>query len=126
MVDRFDLKLGDLVADIGSNDGTCLNFFKEKGMRVVGIDPAKEIAKKATEDGIDTVVDFFCYNLAVDLKEKYGAVKYITSHNACAHIDDLFDVVKGVEYWLDEEGIFVLEVAYFVDIYNGNILNMLV
>jgi len=88
-------------------------------MRVVGIDPANEIAKKAIEDGIETVVDFFSYNIAVDLREKYGAVKYITSHNACAHIDDLFDVVKGVEYWLDEEGIFVLEVGYFVDVYKN-------
>ncbi len=119
MINRFGLKSGNLVADIGSNDGTCLNFFKEKGLRVIGIDPAKEIAKKASEDGIETVVDFFSYNLAVELKEKYGAVKFITSHNACAHIDELFDVVKGVEYWLAEDGIFVLEVGYFVDIFRN-------
>ena len=47
MVNRFGLKSSDLVADIGSNDGTCLQFFKDKGMKVVGVDPAKEIAKKA-------------------------------------------------------------------------------
>jgi hypothetical protein len=119
MVERFSLKAGDLVADIGSNDGTCLRFFKEKGMDVVGIDPATEIAEKASENGIKTVSDFFGYELAVKLRKEYGAAKYITSHNACAHIDNLFDVVKGVEHWLDEDGIFVLEVGYFVDVYSN-------
>jgi len=119
MVERFDLKPGDLAVDIGSNDGTCLSFFKDKGMKVVGVDPATEIAEKATENGIDTIADFFGYRLAVELRKKYGTAKYITSHNACAHIDNLFDVVKGVEHWLDVDGVFVLEVGYFVDVYSN-------
>jgi len=119
MVERFDLKPGDLAVDIGSNDGTCLSFFKDKGMKVVGVDPATEIARKATENGIDTIADFFGYKLAVELRKKYGTAKYITSHNACAHIDNLFDVVKGVEHWLDADGVFVLEVGYFVDVYSN-------
>jgi hypothetical protein len=119
MVERFDLKAEDLAVDIGSNDGTCLSFFKEKGMNVVGVDPATEIAEKATESGINTVADFFGYELAVELRKEYGAAKYITSHNACAHIDNLFDVVKGVEHWLDADGIFVLEVGYFADVYSN-------
>jgi hypothetical protein len=119
MVERFDLKPGDLAVDIGSNDGTCLSFFKDKGMKVVGVDPATEIAGKATENGIDTIADFFGYRLAVELRKKYGTAKFITSHNACAHIDNLFDVVKGVEHWLDADGVFVLEVGYFVDVYSN-------
>jgi len=119
MIKRFKLKSGSLVADIGSNDGTCLNFFKDGGMKVVGVDPAKEIARKASEAGIETVDDFFSFDLAVKLREKYGPANYITSHNACAHIDNLFDVVKGVEYWLDKDGIFVLEVGYLVDVFNN-------
>jgi len=117
MSTRFGLRPGDLVADIGSNDGTCLQFFKDKGLKVVGVDPAMKIAKKATETGIETVADFFCYDLAVSLREKYGPARYITSHNACAHIDNLEDVVKGVEFWLDAKGVFVLEVGYLVDVY---------
>ncbi len=119
MIERFELKPGMLVSDIGSNDGTCLSFFQDKGMRVVGVDPAKEIANIATDNGIETVGDFFSYDLSVKLREKYGATNYITSHNACAHIDNLLDVVKGVEYWLDKDGIFVLEAGYFVDVYNN-------
>ena len=49
MVNRFELQSGDLVADIGSNDGTCLSFFKEQGMTIVGVDPATDIAERATE-----------------------------------------------------------------------------
>ena len=119
MVGRFNLKSNDLVVDIGSNDGTCLRFFKEKGMDVIGIDPATDIAEKATKKGINTVADFFGYDLAIKLRKEYGSAKYITSHNACAHIDDLFDVVKGVEHWLEKDGVFVLEVGYFVDVYRN-------
>ena len=119
MVERFSLEAGDLVADIGSNDGTCLSFFQENGMNVLGVDPATEIAEKATKNGISTVADFFGSELAIELRKKYGAAKYITSHNACAHIDNLFDVVCGVEHWLDNDGVFVLEVGYFVDVYNN-------
>ena len=119
MVGRFNLKSNDLVVDIGSNDGTCLSFFKEKGMDVIGIDPATDIAEKATKKGINTVADFFGYDLAIKLRKEYGTAKYITSHNACAHIDDLFDVMKGVEHWLEKDGVFVLEVGYFVDVYRN-------
>jgi len=117
MISRFELEPGDLVIDIGSNDGTCLSFFKANSMRVLGVDPAIEIAQKATEIGIETIADFFNYDLSVRLREKYGTAKYITSHNACAHIDDLFNVVKGVENLLDKDGVFVLEVGYLVDVY---------
>jgi len=119
MIERFNLQPGTLVSDIGSNDGTCLRFFKDGGMRVLGVDPAKEIAQRATESGIETVGDFFSYALAIKLREKYGSVGYITSHNACAHIDHLDDVMRGVEHWLDDQGVFVLEVGYFLDVYTN-------
>ncbi len=119
MIKKFNLEPNSLVVDIGSNDGTCLSFFQNNGMKVLGVDPAIEIAQQATQDGIETIADFFNYDLAVKLREEYGAANYITSHNACAHIDNLIDVVKGVEYWLEEKGVFVLEVGYLVDVYNN-------
>ena len=119
MVNLFDLKLDDLVVDIGSNDGACLSFFKEHGMKVVGVDPATDIADKATKNGIETIADFFGYELSLRLRENYGSAKYITSHNACAHIDDLFDIVRGVEHWLADDGVFVFEVGYLVDVYTN-------
>jgi SAM-dependent methyltransferase len=118
--ERFMLQHGGLVADIGSNDGTCLGFFKESGFQVLGIDPAREIARRATKQGIETIVEFFGLELARRLRAERGAAHLITSHNACAHIDDLSDVLAGVAHWLHDDGLFVMEVGYFVDVYlNG-------
>ena len=119
MIDKLSLDRNTLVADIGSNDGTCLSFFQDNGVKVLGIDPATEIAIKASENGVETIADFFSHNLAVKLKKIYGSASCITSHNACAHIDDLLDVIKGVECWLKEDGLFVLEVGYLVDVYSN-------
>jgi hypothetical protein len=119
MINRFELKSNMLIADIGSNDGTCLSFFKEKGMKVLGVDPATEIAHKASLNGIETVADFFGLSLSTNLRKNYGPARFITSHNACAHIDNLYDIVMGVEHWLDQKGVFVLEVGYLVDVYEN-------
>ena len=119
MVRRFQLRSEMLVADIGSNDGTCLRFFKQHGMRVLGVDPATHIAERATADGIETVPTFFSAAVAKELRAKYGPAAFITSHNALAHIDKLDDVVHGVAQWLAEDGVFVLEVGYFADVYSN-------
>ena len=119
MIKRFNLKTNSLVLDIGSNDGTCLSFFKDKGINIVGVDPAREIAEIAIENGIETVNNFFSLELALELRKKYGPAQFITSHNACAHIDNLLDIIKGVKHCLDENGVFVLEVGYLVDVYNN-------
>jgi SAM-dependent methyltransferase len=119
MAERFALAPRSLVVDIGSNDGTCLRFFKQLGMNVVGVDPATDIGRAATESGIETVNAFFSLAVAKKLREHFGPASFITSHNACAHIDQLDDVVRGVSHWLDDGGIFVLEVGYFVDVFNN-------
>lgn len=119
VVDKFQLEPSDLVLDIGSNDGTCLKFFKSLGMKVLGVDPASNIALKATNSGIETISDFFSYALATQIKKKHGSVKFITSHNACAHIDQLDDIIRGVGHLLADDGVFSLEVGYFLDVYQN-------
>jgi len=119
MTERFNLKAESLVVDIGSNDGSCLSFFKSNGMNVLGIDPAKEVVEIANQNNINTENHFFSLELAVELQKKYGNADFITSHNACAHIDNLIDIVQGVEYFLKKDGVFVLEVGYFVDVYEN-------
>lgn len=118
MIDRFALPAGALVADIGSNDGTCLRAFQQRGMRVVGVDPATKIAERATASGIETVATFFSLDVARELRRTYGPAAFVTSHNALAHIDQLADVVRGVAHWLEDDGLFVLEVGYFVDVFS--------
>lgn len=117
MVGKLGLKKGDRVVDIGSNDGTCLRFFKQAGMEVLGIDPATEIAANATANGIETLPEFFDIGVADRLRAERGPARLVTSHNACAHIDDLGGVVRGVKQLLADDGVFVMEVGYFVDVY---------
>jgi SAM-dependent methyltransferase len=119
MIRRHYLEPGALVADIGSNDGTCLRGFQRGGMRVVGIDPATSIAERATAAGIETIPTFFSHDLALELRSRFGPARFITSHNALAHVDALDDVVRGVAHWLDHDGVFVLEVGYFADVYRN-------
>jgi len=119
MQKEFDLSPGSLVVDIGSNDGTALSFFREAGFRVVGVDPATEIAQIARDRGIETVCEFFDSGHAGGWRDEYGPAQLITSHNACAHIDNLRDVVEGVKLWLADDGLFVIEVGYLLDVYEN-------
>ena len=119
IVGLFNIKQSSLIVDIGSNDGTCLSLFKELGMNTLGVDPATEIAEIAISRGIDTISDFFSFNLAKEIKAKHGKANLITSHNACAHIDDLSGVISGVEILLKDTGVFVMEVGYFVDVFEN-------
>ena len=118
--ENYDLEEGSLVLDIGSNDGTCLKFFKNLGHRILGVDPATNIASKASSNGIPTIGDFFSEKLAKEQFANFGPAHLITSHNTCAHVDDLVGIFKGVRYWLHDHGIFIFEVGYFVDVFKNN------
>ncbi len=107
---------GALVVDIGSNDGTLLRFFQQAGMAVQGVDPARDIARAASEAGIETINAFFNAVLAVQIREEKGAAAVVTANNVFAHIDDLAGVVAGVRALLDEGGVFVFEVSYLADV----------
>lgn len=107
---------GALVVEIGSNDGTLLKFFQDRGMRVLGIDPAQDIARRATESGIETLPTFFTSELARKIKGERGPAVIVVANNVFAHADDLADITKGVRDLLTRDGIFVFEVSYLVDV----------
>lgn len=106
-----------LVVDIGSNDGTLLRFFKQAGLRVLGVDPAKKIAAAATASGIETLPLFFTQALARTIRAERGAAAVVTGNNVFAHADDLRDILAGVRALLSPEGVFVFEVSYLADVY---------
>ena len=122
---RFSPSKEGLVVDIGSNDGTLLSFFKKAGHPVLGIDPAKDIAKRATDAGIETLTGFFTRDLAHTIRSDRGAAAVITANNVFAHIDDLTGVTEGVRDLLSPEGVFVFEVSYLVDVYEDTLFDMM-
>ena len=116
------LPRGALVVDIGSNDGTLLRAFESRhGARVLGIDPARNLAEAATNAGIETLPEFFTAELAETLARERGKASVITANNVFAHVDDLGGVVDGVRSLLGDDGVFVFEVSYLLDVV-GDIL----
>jgi SAM-dependent methyltransferase len=122
-VREFELTPEDLVVDVGSNDGTLLKPFQRHGLRVLGVDPAREIARQATEAGIETMAAFFDVDIAARIRAEHGAARCITANNVFAHIDDLGSVVDAVRTLLADDGVFVFEVSYLVDVYEKTLFD---
>jgi SAM-dependent methyltransferase len=112
----FNFGSNAFVVDIGSNDGTFLKFFKERGCRVLGIDPATNIAKQASADGIETWPDFFNAVLAEKIAAQCERAQIITANNVFAHTDEMIGFTKGVQRLLAPEGVFAFEVSYLGDV----------
>ncbi len=114
--DQIKPTAGSLVVEIGSNEGALLRPFKEWGYRVLGIDPAIEIARTATESGIETMPTYFTVDLAREIKSKNGMASLIVANNVFANIDDLSNVIEGVKTLLAPDGVFVIETSYWLDV----------
>ncbi|TAN40466.1 MAG: class I SAM-dependent methyltransferase [Nitrospirae bacterium] len=115
IVDEYALDRTALAIDIGSNDGTVLQGFKAKGLRVLGIEPTN-VAKIAIANGIPTVQEFFTESLAKQVRAEYGAVSVVTATNMFAHVNVLGSLICGVSTLLDDGGLFVTESHYLLDL----------
>ncbi len=113
---KFKLDQKDLVVDIGSNVGTLLEGFKNDGTKILGIDPAKNIAKIASQRGIKTIPDFFTTKLAYFVRKKYGPASIIVGTNVFAHLYDHDEFMKSLKILLKPEGVFIFESPHFVDL----------
>jgi hypothetical protein len=116
VISSASLPKKSLVIDIGSNDGSLLASFKKKGMRVLGIDPAVNIARQATESGIETLPEYFSPQVALSIKKKYGLAQVITANNTFANIDDLDTFMDGVKIILSPAGVFIMETFYLMSL----------
>lgn len=112
-----------LVIDIGSNDGTLLSFFREKGFRVLGIEPADEIAELACSRGVLTLPEFFTCQLAGKIAAQHGQASLITINNLFANIDELDEITSGVSSLLADEGVLVIESSYLADMINNMVFD---
>ena len=116
-------KPGALVIEIGSNDGTLLQYFKKAGMRVLGIDPAQAIARQATAAGVETIAAFFTADMAKKVRAERGAADLMIANNVIANIDDMNDMIAGVHHLLADQGVFVFETQYGADVVERNLLD---
>lgn len=116
ILNKLEITKDSLVVEIGSNDGTLLRFFQEHGMQVLGVDPARDIAERATNAGVRTLPEFFSSTLARAVFKDQGPAKLIVANNVYAHIDQLADITEGIAQLLDHDGAFVFEVSYLLDI----------
>jgi len=116
-------KKKDLVVEFGSNDGTLLRFFKDLDYSILGVDPALNLARAATASGIETLPDYFNKESAGKIVAKYGQAKIICANHCCAHIDDFLGVVDGVKTLLHEDGVWIFEVGYLLDVYTKSLFD---
>jgi len=100
------------ILEIASNDGTFLEPFISKGYKVLGIDPAKNVAGKAVLEGIPTKCGFFGESLAEEIVSKQGKPEVVFARNVLPHVADLHDFVKGIETCTSQTSLIVIEVHY--------------
>jgi SAM-dependent methyltransferase len=113
---RCGLGAGDLVIDIGCNDGTLLRGFRRYGLRALGVDPARNLAELGSEDGIERCTAFFGSATAKGIVLRWGPARAVTATNTFPHIQDLADFVEGIKTVLAPDGFFVIEMHYLLDL----------
>tara|TARA_Y100001935_G_C17311792_1_gene517216 strand:- start:27054 stop:28262 length:1209 start_codon:yes stop_codon:yes gene_type:complete len=123
IIDVKNIKKNEFILDVGSNDGTLLKSFKELGHKnILGIDPADEIALEATKNGIPTINAFMNDTTSQKILQDFGKASVVTANNVYAHVDDLTGMTNSIKKVLDDEGIFVFEVSYLLDVVQKNLI----
>lgn len=97
------------VVEIASNDGTFLKEFQKRGCKVLGVDPAANIAEIASKQGVPTIADFFSRELAHKVLTETSSASLIYARNVIPHVKEIHSVISGIEILLSDDGIGVIE-----------------
>lgn len=106
------------IFEVASNDGTFLQEYKKNNYKVLGIDPAKNIAKIANKDGIKTIAEFFSLQSSKKIKLKYGSPDLIFARNVIPHVENINEVIKSIFHIMDEKSLGCIEFHYNKKIYD--------
>jgi len=118
---KYPLNENSLVAEIASNDGYLLQYFVEKGIPVVGIEPSANVAEYAiSKKGIRTEIKFFGCDTAAQLGEKYGKADLLLGNNVLAHVPDINDFVSGMKMFLKPTGLITMEFPHLLRLVERN------
>lgn len=120
MEERLGLGPGRLVVEIASNDGYLLQYFVEKGIPVLGVEPAGNVAQAARRKGVRTEVLFFGREAARQLSARFGKAHLLLGNNVLAHVPDINDFVGGMKAMLAEGGVLTMEFPHLQRLIEGN------
>ena len=120
MVERFGLNSTSQVIEVASNDGYLLQYFQQRNIPVLGIEPTSNTAKVAIEKGIETLVEFFGVKLANELKAKHIQADLLLGNNVLAHVPDIVDFVKGLKGALKPQGVITMEFPHLMQLVDNN------
>ena len=120
MVQDYGIGKDSLVTEIASNDGYLLQYFKEAGVPVLGIEPTESTARVSREKGIETVIDFFGEKLATKLVTAGKKSDLVLGNNVLAHVPDIIDFVKGIKLLLKDDGIVTMEFPHLLQLIKHN------
>jgi len=123
MVERFGFDANSQVIELASNDGYLLQYFQQKGIPVLGIEPAANVAKVAEEKGIPTLVKFFGVETAKELVARGKQADLLLGNNVLAHVPDLNDFVAGMKILLKPNGILTMEFPHVLQLIKDNLFD---
>jgi len=120
MTNRFGYTKNSLIMEVASNDGYLLQYFKEKNIPVLGIEPTANTAKVAEEKGIESIIDFFGTKLAKEMVKKNIKADLLLGNNVLAHVPDIVDFVKGMKLILKDNGVVTMEFPHLMQLVDNN------
>ncbi len=118
-VGRLGLTAESLVTEVASNDGYLLQYFHERGIPVLGIEPAENVARVAQERGLRTISKFFGVVLAEDLVREKLSADLLLGNNVLAHVPDINDFVEGLRIALKPAGTITMEFPHLLQLIRG-------
>jgi SAM-dependent methyltransferase len=119
-IEKFNLGAKSLVVEVASNDGYLLQYFQQKGIFVLGVEPARNVAEAAIKKGIRTVSKFFGIDTARELQADGLRADLIVANNVLAHVPDLGDFVSGLKVALKPSGVISVEFPHLLRLIQGN------
>ena len=120
MVRRFPISNNSLVIEIASNDGYLLQYFAEKNIPVLGVEPAANVARVAAQKGISSVVKFFSTATARELLAAGKSADLLLGNNVLAHVPDINDFVAGMKILLKPQGVITMEFPHLMQLMEQN------
>jgi 2-polyprenyl-3-methyl-5-hydroxy-6-metoxy-1,4-benzoquinol methylase len=120
MTERFQLGARSRVVELASNDGYLLQYFREQGIDVLGVEPAANVARVAVDKGIPTEIAFFGVETARRLVAQQREADVLLGNNVLAHLPDINDFVEGMQILLAPHGIITMEFPHLLRLIEGN------